>query len=173
MATKTITQPLLNAIPDELVSRFDPVYVEYYNKYNAGRLATHQVDIREYRANPLKYTILYGRADGGEVFRITEQKCPVKDGEINVRIFEPGPGSADKPLRPAYVNYHGGGWTFGSLAMDDPYCRMVCREVGAVCFDIEYRLAPEHPFPTPVEDSWAALQWVRSRKPQKLWDFKR
>ncbi|RVX72950.1 hypothetical protein B0A52_03303 [Exophiala mesophila] len=168
MATKTITQPLLNSIPDELASRFDPVYVEYYNKYNVGRLATHQVDIREYRANPLKYTILYGRADGGEVFRVTEQKCAVKDGEINVRIFEPGPMSVDEPLRPAYVNYHGGGWTFGSLAMDDPYCRMICREVGAVCFDIEYRLAPEHPFPTPVEDAWTALQWVFETKAQEF-----
>jgi acetyl esterase/lipase len=151
---------MLNAIPDELVSRFDPVYMEYYNKYNVGRLHTHQVPIEQYRANPLNYTIQYGRADGGEVFRVTEQKCPVKDGEINVRIFEPGATDENGALRPAYVNYHGGGWTFGSLAMDDPYCRRVCREVGAVCFDVEYRLAPEYPFPTPIEDSWAALQWV-------------
>jgi acetyl esterase/lipase len=164
MATKTITQPLWNTIPDNLVDRFDPVYVEFYNKYNVGRPHSHQVPIEAYRANPSKYAIQYGRADGGEVFRVTEQKCPVKGGEISIRIFEPGPIEQDIPLRPAYVNFHGGGWVFGNLASDDPFCRRICREVNCVCFDVEYRVAPEFKHPTQVEDAWSALKWVSRRR---------
>lgn len=52
-----IEKPLLNSIPDDLLTRFDPTYVKYYNEYNAGRLATHQVPIEDYRKDPLAYTI--------------------------------------------------------------------------------------------------------------------
>lgn len=160
-ALQLITQPLLNAIPDDLTDRLDPVYVEYYNKYNAGRLHTHQIPIETFRANPLQYVIQWGRADGGEVFRISEQKCPVNGGEISIRIFEPGPADdATTPRRPLYINYHGGGFTFGDLEMDDPFCRRVCREVGCVAFDVEYRLSPDYRYPIPLEDCFAALKWV-------------
>jgi hypothetical protein len=50
----------MNSIPDELAPGFEPTYLEYYNKYNAGRLATHQIPIEDYRADPMKYTIAYG-----------------------------------------------------------------------------------------------------------------
>lgn len=161
-ALQTISQPLLNAIPDNLLGRLDPTYVKYYNEYNVGRLHTHQVPIEVFRANPGKYAVQYGRADGGEVYRVSQQRCPVEDGEINVRIFEPGPVEGKKTARRAtYINYHGGGFTFGDLEMDDPFCRRVCREVGCVVFDVEYRLSPDYQFPIPLEDCWAALNWVR------------
>ncbi|KAJ9626827.1 hypothetical protein H2204_009843 [Knufia peltigerae] len=164
-ALQLITQPLLNAIPDDLTDRLDPVYVEYYNKYNAGRLHTHQIPIETFRANPLQYVIQWGRADGGEVFRISEQKCPVNGGEISIRIFEPGPADdATTPRRPLYINYHGGGFTFGDLEMDDPFCRRVCREVGCVAFDVEYRLSPDYRYPIPLEDCFAALKWIQKEK---------
>lgn len=156
-----ITKPLLNSIPDHLLPRFDPTYAEYYGKYNAGRLHTHQIPIEAYRADPMKYTISYGRALGPRVFRTTNQKCPVSGGhEINVRIYEPAEVDPDAAKRPVYINYHGGGFVFGSLAVDKDFCRRVCQEVGAVVFDVDYRLAPENPFPIPVEDCWAAFQWV-------------
>jgi hypothetical protein len=122
MATSTqtpalITQPLLNSIPPELEARFEPTYVEYYNKYSAGRLATHQVPIEDYRADPIKYTIAYGRQliDQGKL-KITEQKCPVEGGEITVRIFEPDVEKFGSEKRPVYINFHGGGVCF-------PLCR--------------------------------------------------
>jgi acetyl esterase/lipase len=162
-----IHQRLLNSIPDELVSRFDPVYLEHYNRYNVGRYHTHQVPIEDFRADPLKYMISYGRAAGPDVYRITEQKCPVKDGEITIRIFEPAPetDSDGKPKkRGAYVNFHGGGWVFGGLAADHDFCKRIVHDLAGdvVAFDVDYRLAPEYKYPTAIDDSWAAVNWVNN-----------
>jgi len=156
-----LSHPPINSIPDDLASRFEPTYVEYYNKYSAGRLATHQIPIEKYRADPLKYTTAYGRQiiDQGSL-KITEQKCPVQGGEITIRIFEPG--EKTKELRPVYINFHGGGWVFGGLATDNDFCKRLSHEVGVVCFDVDYRLAPEFKFPIPVDDCWEAFNWVFS-----------
>lgn len=157
--------PLHNAIPNELVSRFDPVYVNYYNTYNAGRLHTHEVPIEEYRKDPARYTISYGRALGPDIFSITEQKCPVKGGEITIRIFEPAPKLDDQgqpKRRAAYLNFHGGGWVFGGLQVDHDFCKRIVDGLDGelVAFDVDYRLAPENRYPIPVEDCWAAFNWV-------------
>ncbi|RHZ53753.1 hypothetical protein CDV55_101582 [Aspergillus turcosus] len=165
---RTIHQPLHNAIPPELLPRFDPVYGENYNKYNAGRLHTHEVPIEDFRKNPAKYVVAYGRAAGPDVFRITEQKCPVKGGEITVRIFEPAPGSngqGNLKKRAAYVNFHGGGWVFGDLSVDHDFCKRLVHGLDGhlVAFDVDYRLAPEHKYPIPVDDCWAAFNWIRQK----------
>ncbi|RAL11019.1 alpha/beta hydrolase [Aspergillus homomorphus CBS 101889] len=166
---RVLTQPLHNSIPPELVSRFDPVFVENYNKYNAGRLHTHEVPIEHFRRNPAKYLISYGRASGPDVYRISEQKCPVQGGEITVRIFEPPAvvnehGKAQK--RAAYINFHGGGWVFGDLSTDHDFCKRIVDGLDGqlVAFDVDYRLAPEHKYPIPVDDCWTAFNWVRSQK---------
>lgn len=152
-------KPLHNSIPDNLAPGFEPTFLEYYNKYTAGRLATHQVPIEEYRADPAKYTIAYGRdrvPDDG--VKWSDLKCPVEGGEITVRVFEPV-SSTERP-RPAYINYHGGGWVFGGLVTDFDLCKRIVRALGCVVFDVDYRLSPEYQFPTPVNDSIAAFHWV-------------
>lgn len=159
--------PLYNSIPPELVSRFDPIYVKYYNTYNAGRLHTHEVPIEDFRKDPSRYTIAYGRASGPDIYSITEQKCPVEGGEIRIRIFEPAPilDRENVPKkRAAYLNFHGGGWVFGGLLVDHEYCKMIVDRLEGECvvFDVDYRLAPENPFPIPVDDCWAAFKWVCS-----------
>ena len=166
MATSTqksiiISQPLLNSIPEDLLPRFEPTYVEYYNKYSAGRLATHQVPIEAYRADPLKYTIAYGRQliDQGDL-KITDQKCPVNGGEITIRIFEPDSKKFGDTPKPVYINFHGGGWVFGGLPTDFDFCKRVSHDVGGVVFDVDYRLAPEYKFPIPLNDCWQAFNWV-------------
>jgi hypothetical protein len=158
-----VSIPPLNSIPDELISRFETSYVEYYNKYSVGRLATHQIPIEEYRRDPAKYTIRYGRQiiDEGNL-KITEQKCPVNGAEITVRIFEPDAKIFGEGPRPVYINYHGGGWVFGGLITDYDFCKRLSHELGVVCFDVDYRLAPENKFPIPVDDCWTAFNWVRT-----------
>lgn len=167
---------LLNSIPPELLHRFDPVYVEHYNKYNVGRLHTHQLPIEKIRKNPGKYAIPYARTGKVDVYRVSEQLCPVEGNEIKVRIFEPGEWKEGDELRGAYINYHGGGWTWGNLEQDDVFCRRITKEVGCLSFDVDYRLAPENRFPIPVNDSWAALKWVSNfsciRVERNLVDFR-
>ncbi|KAF3491370.1 fumarate hydratase [Arthroderma uncinatum] len=67
--------------------------------------------------------------------------------------------------RGAYINFHGGGWVFGNLAANHHVCKRIVHDLEGevVVFDVDYRLAPEHRYPTAIEDCWAAVQWVRSK----------
>ena len=150
--------PNHNAIPDNLVPGFDPVYIELYNKYNRGKLAVHQVPIEDFRKTPAKYLVTYGRVQGPEIYKISDLKCPVKGGEITIRVYQPGPPDRQ---RGAYINIHGGGWVLGNLLHAEQTLRQLVTAVDCVAFDIDYRLAPEHPYPACVDDCSAAYQWVR------------
>lgn len=86
---------------------------------------------------------------------------PARNRVIPVRIYTP----ADRELAcggrlPVLVYYHGGGWTLGSLATYDSLCRALARGSGGLVVSVDYRLAPEHPFPAAVEDAHLALEWV-------------
>ncbi len=88
--------------------------------------------------------------------KIEDRLIPVKDAEINVRIYTP---EGEGPF-PLFVYYHGGGWVLGDIPIADASCRMLANKTGRIVVSVDYRLAPEHKFPVPVEDSYAALQWV-------------
>lgn len=68
------------------------------------------------------------------------------------------PGSATKG--PALLWIHGGGYVIGSAAQDDDLCRRFARELGATVAAVDYRLAPEYPYPIPLEDCYGALRWL-------------
>jgi acetyl esterase/lipase len=78
--------------------------------------------------------------------------------DIPVRIYWP-PSEAEESL-PIVVFYHGGGWAIGDLDTHDHVARAHAIGAKAIVVSVDYRLAPEHPFPAGVEDAWAALQWV-------------
>lgn len=86
---------------------------------------------------------------GGELVRI--------DADVAVRVFRPpnevGPA-------PALLWIHGGGYVMGSAMQSDDWCREVTSRLGAITAAVEYRLAPEHPFPVPLEDCYTALRWL-------------
>jgi acetyl esterase len=78
--------------------------------------------------------------------------------DIPVRIYWP-PSETEESL-PIVVFYHGGGWAIGDLDTHDHVARAHAIGAKAIVVSVDYRLAPEHPFPAGVEDAWAALQWV-------------
>jgi acetyl esterase/lipase len=78
--------------------------------------------------------------------------------DIPVRIYWP-PIAAHDDL-PVVVFYHGGGWCLGDLETHDPVARAHAVGAEAIVVSVDYRLAPEHPFPAGIDDSWAALRWV-------------
>ena len=80
-----------------------------------------------------------------------------EDSEIKIRIYTPE-GQGPFPL---FVYYHGGGWVIGDLETADASCRMIANRTESVVVSVDYRLAPEHTFPIPVQDAYAALQWVK------------
>jgi acetyl esterase len=94
------------------------------------------------------------------VAHVEDRTIPGPAGtEIPVRIYRPA-GDAPKP---AIVYYHGGGWVIGGLNTHDGTCRAFANALDAVVVSVDYRLAPEHPYPAPVDDAFAALQWVSAQ----------
>lgn len=79
-----------------------------------------------------------------------------RGGPLRLRIYRPIGQAPDAPLM---VFFHGGGWMLGSLEGYDTPCRRLSAKAGCVVVSVDYRLAPEHPFPAAVEDAWDALAW--------------
>lgn len=91
-----------------------------------------------------------------EVGSVTDRTIPGPAGDLPVRVYVP---ASDGP-HPVVVFFHGGGFVVGSLdGYDDP-CRLLTSAAEAVVVSVDYRLAPEHPFPAAVEDAYAATEWV-------------
>ncbi len=79
------------------------------------------------------------------------------DPDVRVRVYRPD----DQPGRlPALLWIHGGGYVMGDIEQDDRLMKQLARRIGCVAASVDYRLAPEHPFPAPVEDCYAALKWL-------------
>ena len=82
---------------------------------------------------------------------------PVSDGSIKLRVYTPP--SSEGPL-PTLIYYHGGGWVIGNVDSYDKCCRDLCDKSGYMVISVDYRLAPEHPFPPAAIDSISAFEWV-------------
>lgn len=89
--------------------------------------------------------------------RIETLTLPGPAAAIPAQLYVP---SADGRPRPLVVFYHGGGWVVGGLDTHDTTCRFLARELDALVLAVDYRLAPEHPFPAAVDDAVAAFQWA-------------
>lgn len=90
------------------------------------------------------------------VAEIDDRTLPGPDGEIPVRIYTPqGTGPFG-----VLVFFHGGGWVICSVESHDGVCRTLANTAGCVVVSVDYRLAPEHPFPAASEDCYAATRWV-------------
>jgi acetyl esterase len=77
-------------------------------------------------------------------------------GGLAARLYRPS-----RLQRPALMVYfHGGGWVAGSVSTLDPFCRLLAEAAGVALLSVEYRLAPEHPFPAPLDDALHALSWA-------------
>ncbi len=96
---------------------------------------------------------------------VTGRAIPGPEGAPDIRIrvyrrFGVGIGrSRHRP--PAITFFHGGGWVVGGLDSHDPSCRMVAAVTGCVVVAVDYRLAPEHPYPAAIEDALTAYAWVQ------------
>jgi acetyl esterase len=102
------------------------------------------------------------RASAGSprpLYEVTDRRLPGPGGDLPVRLYRP---SGERPM-PALLYYFGGGWTLGSIDTADAVCRTLAEETGCLVVTVGYRLAPEHPFPAAVQDSYAALRWVAAR----------
>ncbi|HKA66718.1 MAG TPA: alpha/beta hydrolase, partial [Solirubrobacterales bacterium] len=91
--------------------------------------------------------------------RVEAREVPGQAGPIPARFYVPEGLPAGGPS-PLLVYFHGGGWVIGDLDTHDGVCRFLAAAAGTAVLAIDYRLAPEHPFPAPVEDAWAGFAWA-------------
>jgi acetyl esterase len=91
---------------------------------------------------------------------LQDRRIPGRGGEFSVRIYRPK--TASDGALPVLVYYHGGGYIFGSIAAIDRQVRLMANEAQAIVVSVEYRLAPEHPYPAPQDDAEDAYLWVRN-----------
>src|ERR1051326_8902012 len=98
------------------------------------------------------------RAGGGEpepVHEVADLTIPGPGGELPLRVYRPAAGRL-----PALLYFFGGGWVLGTIDTADGVSRSLANASGALVVVVGYRLAPEHPFPAAVDDSYAAVRWV-------------
>lgn len=131
--------PELAAVVDEIES--------------AGVPAWHRLSVE--RARRVEDRV-FADDDPREVGFVRDLAFDGPRSEVPVRVYH------DDPAEPApvVVFYHGGGWTLGTLASAGDICREFAARSGAVVVSVDYRLAPEHPFPAAQDDAWAALKWA-------------
>ena len=90
-----------------------------------------------------------------------------RDGtKLRIHVF--APASQSFPQKPLVVMYHGGGFSIGKPEGTSLVCKIIVKAFGAVCVAPQYRLAPEHPFPTGVNDSWDSLSWIAANASSQL-----
>ena len=106
------------------------------------------------RLNSLRAPSLAGELEA--VAHVQDGHLPGPGGPIPFRVYSPAPGRT----LPAFLYLHGGGWVVGDLDTHDSVCRAIARRAECVVLALDYRLAPEDPFPAAVEDACAALSWL-------------
>jgi len=98
---------------------------------------------------------LFSAGSGPELRSVETLAVDGPGGDLPLRVYRP---DVDDP--PTLVFYHGGGWTLGTLDSSDDICRELAARANCHVVSVDYRLAPEHPFPAAVDDAMRALEWV-------------
>ncbi len=88
--------------------------------------------------------------------RVEDRVIPGPGGDIPVRIY----ANSDRVDLPVVAFFHGGGWVLSSLDGHDPLARRIAARSDAIVVSVDYRLAPEHPYPAPHDDCWAVTKWL-------------
>ena len=122
----------------------------------SGLPAFHELDVNAAREPMLAASRQLGPPLGTTA--TCDLSVPVSGGKIRLRIYRTRP----EPL-PVVVYFHGGGWVLGSIETHDVFCRDLAYVSGTAVVSVDYRLAPEHKYPTAVRDAYTALDYVHSR----------
>jgi len=123
----------------------------------SGAKPISQMTPEEARGFGVMLKQMYG--PGPDMARAEDTTIPAGGGDVPLRILVP----KTEP-NAVIVYYHGGGWVIGALDEFDTLGRQLAERTSATVVLVDYRLAPEHRYPTAAEDAWAALQWINDNK---------
>ena len=143
----------------DIASRLDEMHLEVYQG----------MEVRELDTSDVAGSVASLRASAE-----LRERQPLPDGVTTEDRFAPGPeGAPDVMVRlyrpeglapggPAFYWIHGGGMVLGNVDNSDGFCGQQAADLGILVASVEYRLAPEHPYPAPLEDCYAGLRWLAS-----------
>ncbi len=142
--------------------QLDPVLVAYFADLEArGVPKAHEVPPDQARSMfELRHQAMREREVPPELADVSDRTIPGPDGKLTVRVYRP---RADADL-PTVLYLHGGGWVICDIETHDGVCRRLADCADAVVVSLDYRLAPEHPFPAAVDDALAGARWVREHR---------
>jgi acetyl esterase len=113
--------------------------------------------VGEARSERLKEARIVAHRPPIPLARIESVAIPAPAGTLGARLYSPDATNGPRPL---LVYFHGGGWVNGGLDTHDDPCRFLAAHSGVQVLSVDYRLAPEHPFPAAAEDAFAAYEWA-------------
>jgi acetyl esterase len=129
--------------------------------YDGGATEVRSAEVK--RAERLKEARIVAHRPRIPVARVEAVAIPGPAGTIDARLYVPEEAGETSPL---LVYFHGGGWVIGGLDTHDDPCRFLASHAGVRLLAVDYRLAPEHPFPAAAEDALAAYEWTTGNAEQ-------
>lgn len=123
---------------------------------DAGAQPFETMSPAEWRIAVLGFKGLGGQPE--DVASIDHRFIQGPTADLPVRIYRPDLGSIG--LMPGLVYFHGGGWVTANIEVGDSFSRALANRTGCVVIAVNYQKAPEHKFPVPMDDCYAATQWV-------------
>ena len=130
------------------------MFLDYLNNLPGPR--SHEVGPAEARIM-LQRSRQVADTAAGELAIIRDLSCEGPRGPIPLRLYD---ARAERDAGPVLVFFHGGGFVLGDLETHEPFCAEIARRLDMPIVAVDYRLAPEHPWPAGVEDAIAAARWV-------------
>jgi acetyl esterase len=130
------------------------IFLDYLNNLPGPR--SHEVGPAEARIM-LQKSRHVADAPAGELAVIRDLSCEGPRGPVPLRLYD---ARGSREAGPVLVFFHGGGFVLGDLETHEPFCAEIARRLDMPVVAVDYRLAPEHPWPAGVEDAIAAARWV-------------
>jgi acetyl esterase len=141
-----------------MATELDPQVEAYLHELSAaGVPPLYTQSVSAARETYRRLCVVDDVADGVET---ADRRVPGPNGDVPVRIYDPGDREG-----PVVAFFHGGGWMLGGLDTHDALCRALADAAGSVVVAVDYRRAPEHRFPAPLADCYAATGWVAREWP--------
>ncbi|MER6179846.1 alpha/beta hydrolase fold domain-containing protein [Streptomyces sp. NPDC001652] len=99
---------------------------------------------------------------------VRELTIPTSVAPARATVYLPTVTDGTTPA--VHVNFHGGGYVMTLTELDDPLCRFLAAEAGVVVINVDYAVAPQHPFPAPVRQAYEVVRWVAEHGTEQGWD---
>ena len=136
-----------------------PIDPEVEPLLEAGSLPYSEMPVEEARRLMAESAQALSIPDDCQLAEAVDVTAPLAGRSIPLRIYRPlGIAGAS----PALVYFHGGGWVLGSILTHDAYCHMLAAESGVTIVSVDYRLAPEHPYPAAADDAVDVTRWIQN-----------